>query len=380
MYIRKRKSQLTYIVHTNGRSKKVTKSFVPNSGTSNEVEETADVINNTISPINTTSTDENACTSTPSEDVSPNDQKKYEKAKYKRLENWADLGDKLYQKGLEKNFLNNSTCSHCQIDTSDLYRCIDCINYHATCLPCLQRRHDFPHLHIFEKWMHGAYVVFPCSTPLWKDSSHQFCSTSYQKDIVIVDDKGRQHMRTIRFCACEEEAVTLFQYDLWPSSPKHPRLAFHIELLRWLNGLLLECQISAKGFCESLKARQPKLYRYLVTKEGREIYKLLMDETIQQFRQFLYRMNFPSQTDLDNGCACPACYQCDKKIYCFDADFQLVRKTSSGHNWLSPKHHERFFLDQKQVDDFMSTYNSAPIDNVSTMNFHFPKQQCETRT
>ena len=78
---------------------------------------------------------------------------------------------------------------------------------------------------------------------------------------------GRQHMRTVQFCACEEEAVTLLQYDLWPSSPKHPRLAFHIELLRWLNGLLLECQISAKGFCEALKARQPKLYKVLVTKE-----------------------------------------------------------------------------------------------------------------
>ena len=80
-------------------------------------------------------------------------------------------------------------------------------------------------------------------------------------------------MRTIRFCACEEEAVTLLQFDLWPSSPKHPCLAFHIELLRWLNGLLLECQISARGFCEALKARQPKLYKCLVTKEVSYIFK-----------------------------------------------------------------------------------------------------------
>lgn len=85
---------------------------------------------------------------------------------------------------------------------------------------------------------------------------------------------GRQHLRTVEFCSCEEEAVTLLQFDLWPSSPKHPRLAFHIELLRWLNGLLLECHVSVKGFCEALKARQPKLYKMLVTKEVR-LYKIL---------------------------------------------------------------------------------------------------------
>ena len=85
--------------------------------------------------------------------------------------------------------------------------------------------------------------------------------------IILVDFIGRQHLRNIEFCTCEEEAETLLKYNLWPSSPKHPRLAFHVDLLRWLNGLLLECQVSVKGFCEALKARQPKLYKELVTQE-----------------------------------------------------------------------------------------------------------------
>jgi len=34
-----------------------------------------------------------------------------------------------------------------------------------------------------------------------------------------------------------------------------------------------------------------------------------MDETIHQFRQFLYRMDYPTETNLDNGCTCPACFQ-----------------------------------------------------------------------
>jgi hypothetical protein len=56
----------------------------------------------------------------------------YEKAEYKRLENWAEVSKKLYQKGLQKQYLTVSTCSQCDIDTTDLYRCIDCINYHMS--------------------------------------------------------------------------------------------------------------------------------------------------------------------------------------------------------------------------------------------------------
>ncbi|CAG2236403.1 unnamed protein product [Mytilus edulis] len=275
-YIKKRKSQFTYIVHKDGKSQKVTKSFKRESaGVSTDTDqksETTCTANNDLSidgvQIRAQEDNASSCSAKLEEEHVPScDQKKYEKAKYKRLENWAEVSKKLYQKGLQKQYLTGSTCKQCNIDTTDLYRCIDCINYHATCLPCLKKRHEFPHLHIFEKWMHGTFIGFSCSTPVWEDGSHQECSTSYQKDIVVVDDKGRQHMRTLEFCACEDEAVTLLQYDLWPSSPKHPRLAFHIDLLRWLNGLLLECQVSAKGFCEALKARQPKLYKFLVTKE-----------------------------------------------------------------------------------------------------------------
>ncbi|XP_076099472.1 uncharacterized protein LOC143068950 isoform X2 [Mytilus galloprovincialis] len=159
--------------------------------------------------------------------------------------------------------------------------------------------------------MHGAFIGYAPPTKPWKGRKHDMCTTDYMKDIVVIDDKGRQHLRTIQFCSCEEEAITLLSYNLWPASPKTPHLAFHNDLLRWLNGLLLECHVSVKGFCEALKARQPKLYKMLVTKEGKEIYKSLMAETIHQFRQFVYQMdyltnNFP---DLDDGCTCPACFE-----------------------------------------------------------------------
>lgn len=49
-------------------------------------------------------------------------------------------------------------------------------------------------------------------------------------------------------------------------------------------------------------------------------------------------------------------FQTLPKIYSFDADFQLVRKASSGKQWAEPKHSNKFFLDQASVDAFMGNY------------------------
>lgn len=43
-----------------------------------------------------------------------------------------------------------------------------------------------------------------------------------------------------------------------------------------------------------------------------------------------------------------------------DADFQLVRKFSSGKSWDQPKHKEKFFLNQDAVDDFMASQQTKP--------------------
>ncbi|CAG2230013.1 unnamed protein product [Mytilus edulis] len=76
--------------------------------------------------------------------------------------------------------------------------------------------------------------------------------------------KRRQHKRNIQFCKCEPEAVTLVKYRLWPSTTKFPKLAFDMELLKWLYGLLIECHVSCKGFCEALKFRSSKYQRNYV--------------------------------------------------------------------------------------------------------------------
>jgi hypothetical protein len=49
-------------------------------------------------------------------------------------------------------------------------------------------------------------------------------------------------------------------------------------------------------------------------------------------------------------------FQCPQKLVSFDADFQLVRKASSGGIWDAPKHSGRFFEKQDSVDDFIDSY------------------------
>ncbi|CAG2220286.1 unnamed protein product [Mytilus edulis] len=89
-------------------------------------------------------------------------------------------------------------------------------------------------------------------------------------------------------------------------------------------------------------------------KQVSDIYKSLITETFSEFRNFFQRTEFPE--NLDNGTECPACFTTLPKIYSFNADFQLVRKASSGKKWEEPKHCYTFFLDQTLVDGFIDNY------------------------
>ncbi|ESO93164.1 hypothetical protein LOTGIDRAFT_176748 [Lottia gigantea] len=49
-------------------------------------------------------------------------------------------------------------------------------------------------------------------------------------------------------------------------------------------------------------------------------------------------------------------YYASRRIFSFDADFQLVRRRSAGLEWNKPKHNGHFFLDQKSVDAHLEKY------------------------
>lgn len=114
---------------------------------------------------------------------------------------------------------------------------------------------------LLNDYQHSSfYVSFLC---------HVYVAGVYQVKFCSVITIGRQHLRQICFCRREAEASTLLRYSFWPSSPNRPQLAFHIDLLKWLHGLQMECQVSVKSFCDALHTRLPKHQKGL---ESREVF------------------------------------------------------------------------------------------------------------
>ena len=63
---------------------------------------------------------------------------------------------------------------------------------------------------------------------------------------------GHQHKKSILFCCCEDDAVTLLKLQLWPESITRPLVAFHFKLVMLAESPLLECHVSLKKFCDML--------------------------------------------------------------------------------------------------------------------------------
>ena len=57
----------------------------------------------------------------------------------------------------------------------------------------------------------------------------------------------------VEFCRCESDVETLCCLQYWPATPKVPTLAFHFEFMKWMEALLLECQVAAKDFSAAVK-------------------------------------------------------------------------------------------------------------------------------
>lgn len=116
----------------------------------------------------------------------------YNRAKQKRIENWSNLRQQLIEAAVQKECPTSDVCTRCESNTSNLFRCIDCASWLHMCMDCLQASHSLPHLHIFEKWMKDTYLAVDMETRVWK-STHITCNTRHSRQLIIIDDKGRQH-------------------------------------------------------------------------------------------------------------------------------------------------------------------------------------------
>lgn len=73
--------------------------------------------------------------------------------------------------------------------------------------------------------------------------------------LILPSREGYQHAVSVSTCSCEPEAVTLARFRMWPSTPSKPTLAFHHDLLLWMESITLEGCIGADAFCRALQCR-----------------------------------------------------------------------------------------------------------------------------
>ena len=86
-----------------------------------------------------------------------------------------------------------------------------------------------------------------------------YCSDSLIT-ILLVLYIGYQHKKSILFCSCESDVVTLVKLQLWPGSAVRPLVAFHFKLMSLAERFLLECHVSLKKFCDVLDLGKSSLH------------------------------------------------------------------------------------------------------------------------
>ncbi|GAA6086757.1 uncharacterized protein LOC120488660 isoform X2 [Tachysurus ichikawai] len=167
--------------------------------------------------------------------------------------------------------------------------------------------------------------------------------TVYTKDMKVIVSTGRLCTVTVNMCAFEPETCTLLRYGLWPATADKPQTAFSIPLLELFVCLSLECQVSVKGFCNTLSWKNN-----LTLAEVNTLYRALVGESISHFRHHHFRQR--SLVDvcpqLDDGTTCPACPKAD-------GDMIVTLDATSA---VEPLHGTRMFVDEKDVEDYLLSH------------------------
>ncbi|CAK8689898.1 unnamed protein product [Clavelina lepadiformis] len=219
-----------------------------------------------------------------------------------------------------------------------------------------------------------------CKMPLeprtMKRSDKHRCNSQYTKHLTVVNNQGIQHDVLVEFCGCESEGETLLRSNLWPCSPTSPQVAVSIELLELLRLLCLEKHVSTEGFCNALE------YRYHRTPgqkaKVKKLSRILLQEVFEAYRHHVYQLQHMQDLNagycisgIDSGAVCPACEGsvANNNLYCFDGNFGLVRRKTAGIQSAFPRHQERFFCNQVEVDKFMNDYSEQETKLFDCSNF-----------
>ncbi|XP_030297532.1 uncharacterized protein LOC115596498 isoform X2 [Sparus aurata] len=121
-----------------------------------------------------------------------------------------------------------------------------------------------------------------------------------------------------------------------------------MTLLDLVCRLQLECGPSLKAVCAAIQCSSD-------ASKCHDLYGILINESYEEYRHFRYQMSTLCHLgpDITDGTHCPLCPESDGcLVVAADGLFGLPRKKSSGSSLEAPKHSNRFFCPQDDVDAF----------------------------
>ncbi|TFK60998.1 hypothetical protein BDN72DRAFT_778739, partial [Pluteus cervinus] len=151
-------------------------------------------------------------------------------------------------------------CSHCT-DPSAVYRCKDCQGYELLCKTCIVSSHKNNGLHVIEFW-NGVFFEFTSlkSLGLRFQLGHKLgdiCPSpkaSHDDDFVVIHTNGI-HEVSVDYCGCfegEEPVIQVLRYGWFPATPRHPRTAATLMVLRHFQIHSFESKCSGSEFYQAL--------------------------------------------------------------------------------------------------------------------------------
>ncbi|XP_028416463.1 uncharacterized protein LOC114540544 [Dendronephthya gigantea] len=286
----------------------------------------------------------------------------YQTRREKEYEGWQEIRELLLDGRIEEEeFLSEEKCVKCRVAEVTI-RCNECGHNTYFCESCANSTHDTcNYFHVLEKFKDGLILPYFPNHNVLAGRHQTHCPGAVSRNVICIDQYGRQHQKRILFCDCEKDAVTLIRLKLWPGSASRPSLAFHLRLMELAETLLLECHVSLRKFCDVLG---------ILTKSSplplwvKNMYSTLNSDSFDEFRyhQHLLRSRYPmvkQHISCQGQNLCPLCPKANEAgtlIESMDACFGLVRKKSSGKASFAPRHPCTMFFDQEKVDNFVESY------------------------
>ncbi|TFK60098.1 hypothetical protein BDN72DRAFT_779845 [Pluteus cervinus] len=153
-----------------------------------------------------------------------------------------------------------ATCSHCT-GSSAVYRCKECEGHQLLCQRCIVSSHKYNGLHVIEKW-NGICFEFTTLKSLGVrfQLGHPFGETcpspknAPDNDFVVIHVNGI-HEVSVDFCGCYEganRAIQVLRYGWFPATPRQPRTAATLMVLRHFQMHSFESKCSGFEFYQSL--------------------------------------------------------------------------------------------------------------------------------